>query len=208
MSGWSVPKQFKGIILMLSIPILISCGPVKKTIQNEYQLTCYSKKKYPGNSTKNTLLIVKPQAVGGYQTSGMLYINKPYELTPFAHNAWVDTPANMLFPLLIESLSSAHYFYAIDVSPYAKETTYRLDILLLSLHQNFLTKPSTVQIAVKAVLSRSRDNKVIDAAIIKSQKPCPQDTPYGGVIAANAAAKDLTAAVTKYVINGVKRHQT
>lgn len=207
MIGSFVPEQLKKIFLIGVALSLVACGPVKKTIENEYQLSRYSAKKYKSRPSRYTLLVVKPQAVGGYQTSEMLYIEKPYELMPFAHNAWVDPPANMLFPLLIQSLSSANYFHAIDSTPYAKETTFRLDTLLLSLHQNFLTKPSKVQMSVKAVLSRSRDNKVINSAIIKAQKACSEDTPYGGVIAANEATKAITSSITNFVINSVKRQR-
>lgn len=207
MTCWSLPEQIKKIILLILPLLLVSCGPVKSTIKNEYQLSGYSKKKYGKYPSKFTLLVVKPQAVGGYQTTDMLYITKPYELMPFAQNAWVDPPANMLFPLLLESLNSANYFHAIDATPYAKETTYRLDTLLLSLHQNFLTKPSKLQMSVKAVLSRSRDNEVIDSAIFKTQKACPEDTPYGGVVAANAAAKEITGAITNFVIQQVKKQR-
>ncbi|WP_367608414.1 hypothetical protein [Legionella sp. W05-934-2] len=199
-----VAQPIKAVIAIVLMFSLVGCGPVKRNIENEYQLSSYSHKKYESYPSKSTLLVVKPQAVGGYQTSEMLYIKKPYELMSFAYNAWVDPPANMLFPLLLQSLNSANYFHAIDSTPYAKETTYRLDTLLLSLHQNFLTKPSTVQMSIKAVLSRSNDNQVIDSIIIKTQKPCPEDTPYGGVIAANEAVKTVTGAVTDFVIKRVK----
>lgn len=198
-------RQLKIVIFIISCLALAGCGPVKNNIKNEYQLTAYSEKKYKGYPSKDTLLVAKPHAVGSYQTTEMLYINKPYELLPFAHNAWVDPPANMLFPLLLQSLTSAHYFYAIDASPFSKETTYRLDTLLMSLHQNFLTKPSTVYMSVKAVLSRSHDSQVINSVIIRSQKSCPEDTPYGGVIAANEAAKEITRAVTDFVIKGARQ---
>lgn len=198
------PKWRYKLTLVCLMLTLVACGPVKKSIENEYQLTSYSAKKYGNNPSKNTLLVVKTQAVGGYQTSEMLYVDKPFELMPFAHNAWIDPPANMLFPLLLQSLTSANYFHAIDATPYAKETTYRLDTLILSLQQNFLTKPSTVQMAVKAVLSRSSDNQVIDSIIVKTQKPCREDTPYGGVVAANEATKTITATITDFVIKRVK----
>ena len=152
-----------------------------------------------------SLLISQPDAIAGYQTEQMMYTNKPFELTNFAHSAWISSPANMLYPLIIQSLQKSHYFFAIASGPDADKTDYRLDTQLFELQQNFLTKPSMVQLVAKVVITHIPDNRVVSSRIITQSVPCPQDTPYGGVIAANKATMAFTAALSDFVVEQVKR---
>jgi len=136
----------------------------------------------------------------------MLYIKKPYQLEAFSKNAWVDPPASMLYPLLVQSIQRSGYFAAVSSSPYTQGSDYRLDTQVLHLEQNFLKKPSILEFSVKAVLTRVSDNKIIASFIVSKAIPCAADTPYGGVIAANKASMLITNAVTYFVVASIKRH--
>ena len=135
----------------------------------------------------------------------MLYVKKPFQLEPFAKNAWISPPADMLFPLLIETLQGTGYFYAVTSSPYSEEADYRLDTQLLNLEQNFLKKPSVIQFSAKVVLSRVDSKEIIASRIINKHISCSQDTPYGGVVAANQASYQFTAEVADFVISHIKQ---
>lgn len=193
------------IIFSVGVLLEVGCSPVKTPVTNEYQLSSLSLKKFVAKPRPITLMVSVPEAVPGYQTEEMLYIKKPFQVEPFAKNAWSSPPADMLFPLLIESLEATGFFYAVTSSPYSDEADYRLDTQLLHLEQNFLKKPSVIQLTVKVVLSRTDDKKIIASRIISKQVSCTQDTPYGGVIAANQAAYQFTAAVSDFVISHIKR---
>ena len=52
---------------------------------------------------------------------------------------------------------------------------------------------------MKVVLNDSKRNQVIASKIFHYKIPCPSDTPYGGVLAANQAVKGYTADVVKFV---------
>ncbi len=142
--------------------------------------------------------------MAGHQTDQMLYVKKPYQIEAFVKNEWVSPPAEMLYPLLVQSLQRSGYFYAVASSLYNVEADYRLDTQLLNLEQNFLKKPSAMDVTVKIVLTRVADNKVIASRIISQHIACPMDTPYGGVIAANKATLQLTATVTNFVISNIQ----
>ncbi|WP_035889026.1 ABC-type transport auxiliary lipoprotein family protein [Legionella norrlandica] len=183
---------------------LISCSPVKVPVTNEYQLTAYSTKQFVAKPQSVTIQVTAPEAVAGYQTEEMLYMKKPYKLEPYAKNAWTSPPADMLFPLLVQSLQRSGYFYAVTSSPYSEKADYRLDTQLLSLKQNFIKKPSVLEFSAKVVLSHVDDNQILGSRIISLQIPCSEDTPYGGVIAANQATLRFTAAVADFVISHIK----
>ena len=198
-------KKVNLALLLATCGLLASCSPIKTAVTNQYKLESFSAKKMAPKQIHLSLLISQPDAIAGYQTEQMMYTNKPFELTNFAHSAWISSPANMLYPLIIQSLQKSHYFFAIASGPDADKTDYRLDTQLFELQQNFLTKPSMVQLVAKVVITHIPDNRVVSSRIITQSVPCPQDTPYGGVIAANKATMAFTAALSDFVVEQVKR---
>lgn len=194
------------LLLSTGIALLFGCSPVKTPVTNDYQLSAYSSKQYVKKSRPVTLLVSAPEAVAGYQTEQMLYVNKPFQLEPFVKNAWSSPPADMIYPLLVQSMQRSGYFYAVASSPYNSALAdYRLDTQLLSLEQNFLKKPSVIDFSAKIVLTRVDNSKVLASRIISLQIPCSTDTPYGGVVAANKATQQFTAKATDFVITHIKR---
>ena len=197
-------RFFTIVFLSIGVVSLIGCSPVKTLATNEYQLRSFSTKQFTSKPRAITLLVTAPEAVAGHQTDQMLYVKKPYQIEAFVKNEWVSPPAEMLYPLLVQSLQRSGYFYAVASSLYNVEADYRLDTQLLNLEQNFLKKPSAMDVTVKIVLTRVADNKVIASRIISQHIACPMDTPYGGVIAANKATLQLTATVTNFVISNIQ----
>lgn len=193
----------KIILVFLSLLIFTGCA-VKSPIKNQYRLECFSKKHITTNA-KTSIVLTQPEAVSGYQTQRMLYIKEPFSLNAFQNNSWVGAPANMLYPLMLQSLRSTGFFYAVTSTPYADKTDYRLDTQLLSLHQNFLTHPSTLELSVNLVISHVPTNKILASKIIKAKINCPYDSPYGGVIAANEATGIFTASLVEFVISNISK---
>lgn len=188
------------VVLLINGLLSMGCSPVKVPATHQYQLTAYSNKKVARHSHHMTLLVTTPEAATAYQTEQMFYIQKEYQLAPFVKNAWFSPPADMLHPLLMQSLQASGYFDGVVSSPYHEGGDYRLDTQLLALKQNFLKKPSVIELSAKVVLTRVKENEVLGSLIIDIQQPCPSDTPYGGVIAANQAAYQLTAQVVNFVV--------
>ncbi|KTD50358.1 transport protein [Legionella quinlivanii] len=189
--------------LIASLLFLQGCA-VKPTVTNEYKLESFSSEKAASKPIHASILITHPDAATGYDTEEMLYTDKPFEISNFVHNAWMGPPADMLLPLMVQSLQKSGYFYAVASTATSELTDYRLDTQLLELQQNFLKKPSQLDFTAKIVLTHVSDNRIIASRIIELHVPCPSDTPYGGVIAANQATGLFTAGVTKFVLNHVK----
>lgn len=189
----------------IGLLMLCSCSPVKTVVDNEYQLSLFSAKYHGTKSGVATLLVTTPDAIAGYDTEEMLYIKKPFKVEAFAKNAWLSPPANMLYPLITQSLQRSGAFYAVATSPYGEATDYRLDSQLIRLQQNFLKKPSEIDLVVKVVLTDVALNKVIGSTIVSQHVPCPAESPYGGVIAANKATEQLTGNITQFVLKHIKQ---
>ena len=195
-----------GIVLFGCLSwIVTACSPIKTPVSNQYKLESFSARQLTTAHKGPSLLISEPEAMAGYQTGQMLYINKPFEMSSFAHSAWASPPANMLSPLIIQSVQRCGYFYAVASGVFADTTDYRLDTQLMALQQNFLVKPSVLELMVKVVVTHIADNRAVASRIISEHVQCPQDTPYGGVIAANKATQLFTAKVTDFVVKQVTR---
>jgi cholesterol transport system auxiliary component len=199
-------RSFKIYTLFSLVVVLSACSPIKLPETNDYQLTAFSAKHYTTKSRAYTLQVTTPDAVAGYQTDQMMYMKKPFKLEAFAKNEWTSPPAEMLFPLLVQSLQKTGYFYAVTSSPYSEKADYRLDTQLLSLKQNFTKRPSVLEFSAKVVLSNVESNHIVGSQMVSLEIPCPNDTPYGGVVAANQASYQFTAAVAKFVVTHLKPH--
>ncbi len=200
-------SRSKSIGFLLCWLMLSSCSPIKTPVIHQYTLTipAYKHKQTTHKRLNSTLLISKPEAMAGYQTDQMLYVNTPFTLEPFAKNAWTSPPAAMLYPVLVQYIQDSHVFRAITSSPFADKTDYRLDTQLIALNQNFLSQPSILNFTVKLALTRVSDNHVLASQLITKHIPCSSNTPLGGVVAANQASTAFAEDALAFVITHIQR---
>jgi len=128
-SGFSAPQ-----VVSQNIYILES-GPAIQASQVKHDLV---------------LLVSVPRALAGFDTPRMAYMEKPHELNYFAASRWADTPARMLGPLIAHALEQTGGFRAVVQSSGTLPADLRLDIELVRLQQDFKTRPSQVQLTLRA----------------------------------------------------------
>jgi cholesterol transport system auxiliary component len=198
-----VNKLGKMATIVVVVSNLSACA-IKPTVINQYQLDNYSDHKLYNHAKHLSILVNLPESASAYQTAQMLYIDKPYQLNSFAYSAWINPPADLLFPSMIKSIQHSGYFYAVASSTNSEQTDYRVDTQLIELNQVFLTKPSHITFIAKVILTHVPDKRVVSSVLIKRQVACPTDTPYGGVIAANKAVIAFTQELTHFIITQVE----
>ena len=133
------------------------------------------------------LSIGTPRARPGFATPQMAYVRRPPRLDYYAKNRWVDTPARMLSPLLLQALAQAGGFRAVVPEASAVGTDLRLDTELIRLQQDFVAQPSRVQLALRAQLIDLKARKVIATKEFDAEETAPSEDAYGGAVAANRA---------------------
>jgi cholesterol transport system auxiliary component len=136
-----------------------------------------------------------PRAAPGFDTAALLYVQKPFVLDAFAVHRWADAPARMIGPPLTRALDQTGYFRAVVTAPAGVPADLRLDTELVRLQQNFMTRPSRVELTLRFQLLDLHGRRVVAARVVDVDVEAASDDPYGGVVAANAAlARALTQA--------------
>lgn len=199
--------NLRALYALTCITGLIGCT-VPHAITHQYTITEYRTQHVSTHTAPlPSLFISAPEAITGFQTDQMLYRKFPFQTATYVHNGWSSAPAEMLYPLIIQSFQDSHAFRVVGSGTHAEISHYRLDTQLIELIQNYDKKPSQIELKVKAMISNTITAQIISSKVFRIYSVCPSDTPYGGVIAANRAAAQLTQQLTQYTITVVKRHK-
>lgn len=199
-----IVKNSRIILIPLLLAMLSACGPVKTPPISEYVIS--SPARFPGPPSPRTgasLLVATPIASPGYDSAKMIYVQVPYKLRSFATHRWVASPAQMLLPMIAQSIRHRGYFRAVVTQPFAGSTKYMLSLNLLSLQQEFFQPTSQVRLIMQATLSNSQTGRVIASRRFLALVPAPENNPYSGVVATNQAAAKMSRDIADFVIRHV-----
>lgn len=144
------------------------------------------------------LLVAVPRAAPGYDSRRMVYQRRPQQLEAFAFHEWVDSPAQMLAPLLVRALQHSGAFRVVLLAPSAAQAGWRLETELIHLHQDFAARPSQLRLALRAVLLDAATRQVIAWRDFELAVAAAGDDPVAGAAAAHQATRQLLQAVAAF----------
>ena len=147
-----------------------------------------------------TLLVYPPEARPAVDTLQMAYALQPHQLAYYARNAWAETPAQMLQPLLVRSLAATGAFAAVVTPPHAPGGTLGLRTEVTDLVQDFTQDPPVLRLTLRVRLSDERTQKVLGARDIALRETMLQKSPAAGVAAANAAVAKALRELAQFVL--------
>jgi cholesterol transport system auxiliary component len=151
---------------------------------------------------RNLVLAVSmPRASAGFDTPQMAYQQRAHQLQYFAVNRWLDTPARMLEPLLLQALEQSHGFSAVVRTPSIVAADVRLDTELIRLQQDFSSQPSRVQLTLCVQLVDVSAKRVLASKVFTVVEDAPSDDARGGVIAANRLLQQLLSQVAEFCVS-------
>lgn len=190
--------------LAACLVLLAGCAalqPTRAGAPNVYVLDALPRPN-PGHHASGPLVLAvsPPRAQPGFDSAEMVYVQRRYELEHFARNRWAEAPARMLAPLLVQALERSGGFAAVVSSPGAVPADLRLDTELVRLQQDFRTRPSRVELTLRAQLIDVRDGRVLGARRFDEVERASSDDPYGGVVAANRAVRKLLAQLAEFCV--------
>jgi len=195
-------KRSIGIAALLSLASVLLNGcsplqPVKAVSMNTYSLEAQFEAVAAG-AGELTLFVNTPTARPGFDSSRMVYIKKPHEIDYFSQNKWVDSPARMLAPLLVQALERSAAFRAVVFKRSAAAADLRLDTEIIRLQHEFLTQPSQIRLTVRAQLLDVPGKRVLATREFDVTEAAASDDPYGGVVATNRAVKIMLLQIADF----------
>ena len=143
------------------------------------------------NPTCPTLLLSSPRAAPGYAGARMAYMQEPHRIDYFADHRWADSPARMLEPNLMRALETSGLFQAVVRAPTSAKFDLRLDTEVVKLVQVFDSNGSRVELVLRISLLDKQKQRVLVSEVLQVSEPASEQTPYGGVKAANRAVDRL-----------------
>lgn len=192
---------FKLFFLLLSVSWLSGCtlfSPVKEA-DNIYLLETTPPRIPVKYSRSRILLVMQPETVPAYNTTNMAYATMPYQIAYYAKSRWAETPSEMLYPLVVQTLENTNAFHAVVTPPYSGRYDYVLNMQILKLEHDYTLRPPAAHLVVRAILTRAGTGQIIEIHQFCATHPIKTATPYGGVWAANKATAKFLAELAHWV---------
>ena len=189
-------------MLLASCLLLTACSSLQAPRVESarlYVLDARASTHLTGALSDQVLAISMPEAWPGFDTPQMAYVQHPLTLEYFATHRWADTPAHLLKPLLAQSLEPL--FRAVVTSPGLIPADLRLDTELIRLQQDFTTRPSRIQLSLRAQLIDVKNKRVIAVKLFDESENADSDDAYGGVVAANRALQRVLGQLAEFCLN-------
>jgi cholesterol transport system auxiliary component len=179
------------VFLTACVPMRVTQDPIRTYVLGLDEGTATMESPHARSSELPTLLVTVPEPAPGFESTHMVYVKIPYELNSFATSQWVETPARMLAPVIVQRLEDSALWSAVVQMPTSVRGDFRLDIDQVALAQEFLQQPSRVRLALRAQLTTIRDPGVIGARSFEVWEEASSEDAYGGVLAAQRAVRRL-----------------
>ena len=156
-------------------------------------------------TTAAALIINTPKAAAGYGTAHIVYARRTPEIEYFAFSMWVDTPAQMLAPLIVRAVERTGAFQAVLAAPSAASSRFRLDTEIIRLQQDFSAPPSRVRLTLRAVLIDTTTRVVVARREFDASVASVSEDTYGGVIAAQAVTQRVLTELAAFCAEAAAR---
>jgi cholesterol transport system auxiliary component len=191
--------------LLIILLFLISNFSVAKTPKQTYLLHVPLTEISTDNKTNKVLLVSMPTAAAGFDTAAQLYIRKDHLLEYYSKTRWIDTPARMLLPLLVNKIEGTGIFRAVlSATTIPIVADLRLDSEILRFQQEFLTEPSQVRVILRVQLLDMKARRVIATRVFEALENAPSENAEGGMLATNQAVSLILKKVIEFIDSKVK----
>lgn len=188
---------------ILTMSAITSCSilpPIKTTPQTSYVINTIPSNIPHCRSTTFNLSVNKPRASAAYNTTQMVYSEKPYQLGYFVKNRWAETPPQMFQPLIIKALENTHSFSSVISSATNNQYDYLINTEVVELQQDYVHSPHAVCFKLRAEIINAKNNTLVNSEELTVTQNMSQDTPYSGVIAANQATAIMLNKLADFVL--------
>ena len=188
--------------VLLAAVWLAGCSILPKPEPQAFERYVLEPRIVPGAPTTAgpVLLVAVPQARSDLDTPRMAYRQQDFDIRYFARSRWADTPPQLLLSGLTAALEQSGRFAAVLRAGSPAAPDLRLDTELLDFSQDFRVRPSEFRLRLRVQLVDLADRRVVASRTFEAHRAAPEESPYGGVQAANAAWQALLPEVVDYCV--------
>lgn len=155
----------------------------------------------PARRTSNkTLLVTVPRAAPGFDSNRIAYTREPPKLDFYRDSVWSDTPAKMLLPILVRAFEATGAFKAVVSPPAPGLANLRVDVDIIRLQQELMTRPSQVRLMARIKVVDMKSGHVLGTQVFEAVEPAPSENANGAVRAANAAVQKVLEQMVRFVL--------
>lgn len=149
-----------------------------------------------------TVLVARPRALPGYGTTHFAYVEDTHELRYYGRHEWIVEPSEMIHPAVVRALETSGAFAAVLSPPSTAVATHRLDLELVTLHQDYRARAgaSELVLAVRAQLV-SADTRAVLATRTFEYRESAGTGPVSGAAAADRALARLLEDLVAFSID-------
>ncbi len=195
----------KKIFLLIIVFTLSSCSifsPVKVEQPTTYVLNTLPKPTIK-KSRRITLLVMSPTTNPIYRTTNIAYTTHPYQVAYFAKNVWAEPPADMIYPLMIQTLQNTRHFHAIATTSSPGNSDYVLNTQIMQLLQDYTQGCGLLYLTVRAQITSTATNRIIATKEFTIVEAFPPKNPYYGVVAANHATASMLRQLAEFCVRTI-----
>jgi len=189
--------------VLLAAVWLAGCSILPKPEPQAFERYVLEPRIVPGAPTAAAgpvLLVAVPQARSDLDTPRMAYRQQDFDIRYFARSRWADTPPQLLLSGLTAALEQSGRFAAVLRAGSPAAPDLRLDTELLDFSQDFRVRPSEFRLRLRVQLVDLAARRVVASRTFEAHRAAPEESPYGGVQAANAAWQALLPEVVDYCV--------
>ena len=151
-------------------------------------------------TTNKTLLVTVPRAAPGFDSNRIAYTREPPKLDFYRDSVWGDTPAKMLLPILVRAFEATGAFKAVVSPPAPGLANLRVDVDIIRLQQEFMTKPSQVRLMARIKVVDMKSGHVLGTQVFEAVAPAPSENANGAVRAANVAVQKVLEQMVRFAL--------
>ncbi|MET3108566.1 cholesterol transport system auxiliary component [Oxalobacteraceae bacterium GrIS 2.11] len=183
-------------ILCLMLAACSSLRPAETAPLTLYSLDSPKVLSQPAPDHAPTLLVNPPLAAPGFDSQHIVYTRVAHQLEYFARSQWIDTPARMLAPMIVDVLAANGSFQAVAPATSAAAGDLRLTSEIVRLEHDFTTPAGQLRFTLRATVLDNATRKVLAWREFDEVVVPDSGSAYDGIVAANRAVqlglKDLS----------------
>ena len=196
-------QVFKHGIAVACLLMMSGCSflsPVKTGPDSGYVINTMPCNVHKSHWRSAVLLVLSPETNPVYNTKRIAFTIKPYQISYYSTSRWIEAPADMLTPLLMQTMQQTNRYKTVVSPPFTGAYNYALRTQIKTLLVDYTCGTPVLRLALQEQIIGANSGRVIASRSFSTAVPLRQKSPYGAVVAANRATAKLLGEIAAWSV--------